>query len=349
MVGDRQVLVAPGRRRRQHRLQRLPAVTRQVGVHVQVAAQVALLDRPGQGPRAGQLDLAVVLPQLGRDPGQAEGGVHLLLRGGGDDPAGGRLGQAVLAERPPSVDGQLAQADVVRLRPGEVQRRRPVLPGLHHPQVDLHARRGHDRRLAGAVGDHLGDDRHRGEAAPSPPPGLPSAATTTSMSPMVSRNRRRLPMTSARTTPGTAPRAAVTSAAGRRASPMGVRRSLPPMPEPLDGAGDVLLALRPQAGHGAQGLGVDGRLEILDRRHPQVLPQGERRLRARPPAPGSAPGKPAGTRRAGGRAWRCAPSPPAPGSCGRCSAPPPAGRRASASLSAATGRGCPSTVRAARS
>ena len=51
------------------------------GVAVQVAAQVRELHQVGQQAVAGGLDLAAVLPQLRRDPREAEVGVELLEDG----------------------------------------------------------------------------------------------------------------------------------------------------------------------------------------------------------------------------------------------------------------------------
>ena len=68
----------------------------------------------------GGLDLAAVLAQLGRDPGQAKGGVDFCL-GGADDLAGAvGAKQGVLGERQALVEGQLAQVHVVILRAGGI-------------------------------------------------------------------------------------------------------------------------------------------------------------------------------------------------------------------------------------
>jgi hypothetical protein len=87
-------------------------------VHVQVAAQVVLLDQLRQPPGARQLDLAPGLAQLGRDPVEAERAVDLLFRtarndpgAAGDDGAGLPVAaalarQAVLVER--QAPGRLA-------------------------------------------------------------------------------------------------------------------------------------------------------------------------------------------------------------------------------------------------
>ena len=56
----------------------------QVGVGVQVTAQVRLGDQGGQLAALGGLDLPAVLAQRRRDPRQPQRLVHLLLGGGGE-------------------------------------------------------------------------------------------------------------------------------------------------------------------------------------------------------------------------------------------------------------------------
>src|SRR3712207_7566335 len=70
VVGDRDVLVAARERGLRHLLDRRAAVGGD-GVHVDVAAQVALLDEAREPAVRGSLELAPPLAQLGRDPAQA--------------------------------------------------------------------------------------------------------------------------------------------------------------------------------------------------------------------------------------------------------------------------------------
>jgi hypothetical protein len=122
-------------------------------VHVQVAAQVGALDQRRQSARGGGLDLAAVLAQFGRNPGQPERGVDLLLgRARATAPA---LEQTVLVELHALCDGQVAQPDVVRLRAGEVHQRRTAACRRDHAQVDLQAVAQHHRRARLAGLQHL--------------------------------------------------------------------------------------------------------------------------------------------------------------------------------------------------
>ena len=104
---------------------------------MQPLGAAGVLDQLRQRAVARGLDLAAVLAQLGRDPGQPDGGVDRLLRVPGD---------ALLApEHPVLVDlqiallGHAADDDVVRLGTGEVLERCAVALLRDHPQVDLDA------------------------------------------------------------------------------------------------------------------------------------------------------------------------------------------------------------------
>src|SRR5690606_14857204 len=83
------------------------------------AADVIQLDEVGQLSGGRRLDLARVLPERRRDPGKVQGGVDRFLGLGGD--GGAVFEQPVLVQEPPSVDGALAQGDVVGFRAGEVE------------------------------------------------------------------------------------------------------------------------------------------------------------------------------------------------------------------------------------
>src|SRR5205809_19492 len=70
---------------------------------------------------ARRLDLALILAQLGRDPGEAEAVVELLLGAARDPPRAAK--EAVLVQLPALLHGELAEHDVVRLAPREVEER----------------------------------------------------------------------------------------------------------------------------------------------------------------------------------------------------------------------------------
>ncbi len=146
VVGDGEVLHPQGLRTAGHVLHRGAAV-RPERVAVDHAPHVLLPDQVGrEGPVAGGLELALVLAELGRHEGEAQGPVEGLLalhrhlggRVGGRSGlgAGGREPvEPPFAERVAQLAGQAPQPDVVRLRAGQVVEQRGEVPGWHHPQV----------------------------------------------------------------------------------------------------------------------------------------------------------------------------------------------------------------------
>ena len=108
----------------------------------------------GSAPALGGLDLAGVLAQDGRDPGQTERRVDLLLGLARDDAAALDLGEGVLVQRQAAGERALAELDVVALRAGEVEQRGAELVRRHDAQVDLRS----------AVGDDAGLGRRRARA-----------------------------------------------------------------------------------------------------------------------------------------------------------------------------------------
>ena len=144
---------------------------------MQVAAQVLLLDELRQPSGARQLDLALRLAQLGRDPVEPQRAVDLLFSTARNDPGvagddGARAGpgvsaalagQAVLVEGQALVVGDAAQLDVVRLAAGEVEQRRAEGAGRHEAQVHLQAVGEAHRGLGVAAGQHLGHALVAGE------------------------------------------------------------------------------------------------------------------------------------------------------------------------------------------
>ena len=79
VVRDGDVLVAQGAGGFGHLLERGAAVARD-RVHVQIAADLGQFDQARQAALGGGLDLALVLAQLRRNPGQAESLVDALPR-----------------------------------------------------------------------------------------------------------------------------------------------------------------------------------------------------------------------------------------------------------------------------
>ena len=167
VVGDRQVGEAALRRRRGHVGQRAAAVPGGVGVQVQIAAQVPQHRRRRQLAARGRLDLTVVLAQRRRDRRQVQRGVDLPFRGGRDQ-SSVLVPQTVFVEPPAAGAGEPAQLDVVRLRAGEVQGRRPELVRAHHAQVHLQAASGDPggtgvASVAGVAGSRGTQQRQRRE------------------------------------------------------------------------------------------------------------------------------------------------------------------------------------------
>ena len=159
VVGDRHVLVSA----RPHGLddieQRVLAVAAPVAVQVQVAADVRRLDELGQLVGARELQLAVVLAQLGRDRLVAEVAVDLVLVRRAEDLAALGVLDAPLRDAHAAPLGVLAHAHVVALRAREVLQQVAVALERHDAQVELDAVVGQDRGLRRAVAEHLGDER----------------------------------------------------------------------------------------------------------------------------------------------------------------------------------------------
>src|SRR5207245_9261331 len=134
VIGDGDVLEVrvPGRAR--HRLERVLAVG-PVGLRLEVAAEIARLDQARERTRARRLDLALVLAQLGRDPGEAEAVVDLLLGAPRYPPRAAK--EAVLVELPALLHGELAERDVVRFAAREVEERGAEALRGDDAQIDL--------------------------------------------------------------------------------------------------------------------------------------------------------------------------------------------------------------------
>ena len=166
MVGDRVVLQPAACGGGEHLLQCGHSVgQRRVGV--QVAADVLDGHQVGQGAGQRGVDLAPVLAQRRRDPGQAEPRVDLLLGLRHDQRAVVDPEQPVLGELESLADGDLPDPYVVLLGAGEVLQRRAPRLERHHPQVDLQPAGRAYRGLLLAAHDDLGDERQARRTPPS--------------------------------------------------------------------------------------------------------------------------------------------------------------------------------------
>ncbi len=158
VVGDRVIGVTARGGGRHHRLQAGGAVG-QIGMRVQVTAQVIHGHQVRKFAAPRGIDLPAVLAQRRRDPGQPEPLVDLFLGGRDDLVAGPDVEQAVLGQLELGVDRDLPGADVVLPGPGEVLQRRSPAIGGHDPQVHLEPGGSGDRGLGRAAGHDPGDVR----------------------------------------------------------------------------------------------------------------------------------------------------------------------------------------------
>ena len=115
-----------------------------------LAPEIAELDEAGKLARARRLELAAVLPQLGRDERVAEKRIEGLLVPKRVHLARLDHRDAVLGDREPAALRVLAHRDVVLLRAGEVLEQAPVALRGDDPQVEAQSLlRDHGRlRLA---------------------------------------------------------------------------------------------------------------------------------------------------------------------------------------------------------
>src|SRR5258708_9592045 len=122
---------------------------------------LALLWMCGNGfdSDASSVDLPAVLALLGWDPVQTERGVHVLLGLACDARLVVDAKDAVFVERQAQAQRHAAQADVVRLRPGEVLPRRSEL--RRRDGATVHLQPVADNRALGiSAQPHLLDTRH---------------------------------------------------------------------------------------------------------------------------------------------------------------------------------------------
>ena len=114
------------------------------GVHVEIAADVVAGDEGGQAAfgfaseaGGGGFELAAVLAEFGRDPGEIEGVVDVFFGFGSDDLVVFQAKQGVLGEGEATFDGALAEGDVVVLGAGEVLQGGAVGGAREEADVDL--------------------------------------------------------------------------------------------------------------------------------------------------------------------------------------------------------------------
>src|ERR671910_167 len=136
MIRHRDVGVAERFCRLGHLLQCVLAVVRPRRVHVEVAAQVSQLDELGQGAVPGCSQLAGALAELRRDPRVAQLLVEVLLGSRGQHLAGLDVLDPVLRDREASLDGVLAEIDVVALRAREMLEQVSVRVGRDDAEVE---------------------------------------------------------------------------------------------------------------------------------------------------------------------------------------------------------------------
>ncbi|HVR02095.1 MAG TPA: hypothetical protein VMT47_08190 [Polyangia bacterium] len=161
VVGHGERAVAARARGGHHLLERGAPIAGHRGVQMKIAHDGAY--RLRQRARLGGLELAGVLAQHGRDEGQAERGIDLLLGLARDDLAALDGRERVLVEGEAAREGALAQLDVVGLRAREVEQRGAELVGRDDAHVDLNAARRDDAGLRVAAPEHTVDEGHGDE------------------------------------------------------------------------------------------------------------------------------------------------------------------------------------------
>ncbi len=121
MVGDGYVLKPP-RAAGLHHLQKARFPIGPIGVDMEVAENFGKFQEFREGPGLGGLDLALVLPQLRRDEGEAQGLIDFLLGAASEHPIF-LVKEPILVEFPAAGHSAFPQPNVVGFGPGE------VLPG----------------------------------------------------------------------------------------------------------------------------------------------------------------------------------------------------------------------------
>ena len=127
---------------------------------VEGAPQIAPLDEVRELSRLGGGDLTLVLAELGRNKIKPERLVEPLLvtdLGRLLRTLGNR--EAVFIERPSVIQCAAAEADVVLLASGEIDKRERILLGLHDTQIALDTTLKSDTRFRRAVDDDFLHER----------------------------------------------------------------------------------------------------------------------------------------------------------------------------------------------
>ena len=274
VIGDRDVLAARGACGARHRLDRVGAVG-PVGLGLEIAAQGAVLDQPRQAARAGGLDLALVLAQLGRDVRQVEARVDLLLGAAGDRRVAAK--EAVLVQLEPFSMASWRSATLCALLPGEVVQRGAEALARARRAVELES----GARAARSSLVSPAEDARRPRAALTnvhdrSPAGARRSAR--SASPTVSRRRRIEPAITGVSTPGiAASRRARSSTTGRTVA----SRWRPPEAATVVSARRMFCSLRsPKRASAADLARSRGGGQILDRADTERLVEDPHGLRS---------------------------------------------------------------------
>src|SRR5262249_10721462 len=90
------------------------------GVHVNVAANVVLLNQTGENMSLRRLDLATVLPELGDDVIEPQLGINLFFVGSCNADVVRETAQSIFAQRVSHPQCTLTDRDIVVLRTGEI-------------------------------------------------------------------------------------------------------------------------------------------------------------------------------------------------------------------------------------
>ena len=154
VIGDRQIRKSPRNRGLGH-LSRSGMPVGGVSMRMDVALQLCERDEHRQRASRRNLNFALILAQLGRDPLQTKPSVDLFLGRTRDGVATSDGSKPVLGETQALASCSLAQRHVVRLRTREVLQERTPLRRFDHPQIHLHPVVQDDRGLRIAKRRHV--------------------------------------------------------------------------------------------------------------------------------------------------------------------------------------------------
>ena len=232
---------------------------------------------------AGGRQLAAVLAQLRRDVGIAEVRVHGLLVLGAEDLAGLGGRDPVLGDREAPSNRVLAKSDVVLLRAGEVLEQVAVRLGWDDAEVEAEPVVRDHRRLRVALRDDVRDPVELREV-------VDQRRRVGRGSDDVEVAER---LTAAANRAGLGDLHGCWMLAENRDDGEHGRQSLPEEPARLarvfrrlgERLQDLRLGRRAEAGKGAHSLALGRGLQLVQGRHPELLPDPARRLRAEPRQP----------------------------------------------------------------